>query len=333
MIMLRRITTRLTSLFRRNRLERELDAELRFHIDMLTEQQVRAGVAPDEARRQALRDFGVVARVKDDVRDAWMSRLFETLAQDVRYGMKNLRRNPGFALVVIATMALGIGANTAIFSVVNGVLLQPLPYRDGDRLVVLRQEQPLAGVDDIGFSVHEIEDYRARAHSLDAIAEFHNMWFILLGRAEPERLATGVVSANFFDALGVQPAYGRDFHQADDQPGAPAVLILSDAYWRRSFHADPSVLGRVFRMNDRPHQVIGILPPVTQYPLDVDVYMPTSACPFRSAQKFIDNRNARMMHAFARVKPGITMEKAQADLDVVAAGIQAEHRDVYLPQD
>ncbi len=143
--MLRRISTRLTSLFRRNRLERELDAELRFHIDMLTEQQVRAGLAPDEARRKALRDFGVVARVKDDVRDAWMSRLFETLAQDVRYGLKNLRRNPGFALVVILTMALGIGANTAIFSVVNGVLLQPLPYRDGDRLVVLRQQQPLAG--------------------------------------------------------------------------------------------------------------------------------------------------------------------------------------------
>jgi putative ABC transport system permease protein len=331
--MLRRITTRLMSLFRRNRLERELDAELRFHIDMLTDQQMRAGLPPDEARRKALRDFGVVARVKDDVRDAWMSRLFETLAQDVRYGLKNLRRNPGFALVVILTMAMGIGANTAIFSVVNGVLLQPLPYRDGDRLIVLRQQQPLAALDDIGFSVQEIEEYRTRSHSLENIAEFHNMWFILLGRAEPERLATGVVSANFFEALGVRPAYGRDFQEADDKPGAPAVLILSDAYWRRSFHADPSVIGRVFKMNDRPHQVIGILPPVTQYPLEVDVYMPTSACPFRSAQKFIDNRNARMMHAFGRVKPGITMEKARADLDVVAAGIQAEHPDVYLARD
>jgi putative ABC transport system permease protein len=331
--MLRRITTRLTSLFRRTRLERELDAELRFHIDMLTEQQVRAGLPQDEARRKALRDFGVVARVKDDVRDAWLSRLFETLAQDARYGLKNLRRNPGFALVVILTMALGIGANTAIFSVVNGVLLQPLPYRDGDRLVVLRQQQPLAGVDDTGFSVQEIRDYRTRARSLEDVAEFHNMWFILLGRAEPERIATGVVSANFFAALGVRPAYGRDFQDADDKQGAPAVLILSDAYWRRSFHADPTVLGRVFKMNDRPHQVIGILPPVTQYPLDVDVYMPTSACPFRSAHKLIDNRNGRMMQAFGRLKPGIAMEKARADLEVVAAGIQAEHPDVYLPRD
>ena len=321
----------LDSLFRRNRLERELDTELRFHIDMLTEQQVRAGMAPAEARRQAL---GVRVRRAGERRRAGYVDVTarRNLAQDVRYGLRNLRRNPGFALVVILTMALGIGANTAIFSVVNGVLLQPLPYRDGDRLVVLRQQQPLAALDDIGFSVREIEDYRTRSHSLDGIAEFHNMWFILLGRDEPERLATGVVSANFFNALGVQPAYGRDFQEADDKPGARRSSS-SDGYWRRSFHADPSVLGRVFKMNDRPHQVIGILPPVTQYPLDVDVYMPTSACPFRSAQKFIDNRDARMMHAFARVKPGITMEKARADLDVVAAGIQAEHPDVYLARD
>jgi predicted permease len=331
--MLRRIRTRLASLVRRDRVEGELDAELRFHIDMLTERQVRAGLAPDEARRAALREFGVVDRVKEDVRDAWLSRLAETLGQDVRYGFKNLRRNRGFALVVIVTMALGIGANTAIFSVVNGVLLQPLPYREGDRLVVLRQEQPLAAVSDTGFSYQEIQDYRVRSHSLDGVAEFHNMWFILLGRAEPERLATGVVSANFFDVLGVQPAFGRAFQESDDKPGAPAVLVLSDAYWRRSFHGDPSVVGRVFQMNDRPHQVIGILPPVTQYPLDVDVYMTTSACPFRSAQKFIDNRKARMMQAFGRVKPGIAIDKARADLEVVASGIQAEHPDVYRASD
>src|SRR3990170_6304244 len=282
--MLRRITTRLTSLFRRNRLERDLDRELQFHIEMLTEQHVRAGVPQTEARRLALRNFGAVDRVKDDVRDTWMSRLAETLGQDIRYGARNLRRNPGFALVVILTMALGIGANTAIFSVVNGVLLQPLPYQDGDRLLVLRQQQPLAGVDDTGFSYKEIQDYRTRTQSLESIAEFHNMWFILLGRAEPERLATGVVSANFFDVLGVRPAFGRAFQEADEKPGAPAVLMLSDAYWRRSFHADPTVVGRIFQMNDRPHEVIGILPAVTPYPLEVDVYMPTSACPFRSSQ-------------------------------------------------
>src|SRR6185295_5943446 len=118
-------------------------------------------------------------------------------------GLRNLRRNPGFALLVVGTMALGIGANTAIFSVVNGVLLRPLPFRDGDRLVVLRGERPLSGDHDMGFSAKEIIDYRTRSQSLEDVVEFHDMWFILLGRPEPERVSTGVVSAHFFDVLGV----------------------------------------------------------------------------------------------------------------------------------
>ena len=324
-----RLTTRLTSLFSRNRLERDLDRELRFHIDMLTDQHVQGGMTPVEARRTALQSFGGVEQIKDDVRETWLSRLVETLGQDVRYGWRNLRRNPGFALVVIATTALGIGANTAIFSVVNGVLLRPLPYVHGDRLVVLHQQQPLANVDDTGFSVKEIEDYRTQSRSLDGVVEFHDMWFILLGRPEPERVSTGVVSANFFDVLGVQPAFGRAFQAADEKPGAPAVLILSYKYWQRSFGGDPSVVGRIFQMNDRPHQVIGILPLVPQYPLEVDVYMPTSACPFRSDPDMIAGRMHRMMQAFGRIRPEVTLEKARADLDVVAAGLQTSHPDVY----
>ena len=325
----RTLITRLTSLFARERLERDLDRELRFHIDMLTEQHVKQGLTPGEARRAALHAFGAVEGVKDDVRETWLSRLVETVAQDVRYGLRNLRRNPGFALVVILTTALGIGANTAIFSVVNGVLLRPLPYVNGDRLVVLRQQQPLANVDDTGFSVKEIEDYRTLSRSLDGVVEFHNMWFILLGRAEPERVSTAVVSANFFDVLGVQPAFGRAFQAADDKPGAPAVLILSHKYWQRSFGGDPSVVGQIFRMNDRPHQVIGILPSIPQYPLEVDVYMPTSACPFRSDPAFVANRSARMMQAFGRIRPEVTLNKARADLAVVAAGLQTSYPDVY----
>ena len=227
--MLRRLSTRLSSLFRRARYERELDRELAFHLDMLAEQHVREGMPADEARRAAAQAFGAVDRVKDDVRDTWLSRMFETFVQDVRYGLRSLRRSRGFALIVIVTMALGVGANTAIFSVVNGVLLKPLPYRNGDKLVVLHQQRPLAGVDDQAFSYQEILDYRS-ARSLDGVVEFHDMWFILLGLDEPQRVGTGVVSANFFDVLGVKPLYGRGFVDADDSPGAPAVLVLSYKY-------------------------------------------------------------------------------------------------------
>ena len=258
-----------------------------------------------------------------------MSRAFETFGQDIRYGLRNVRRNRGFALVVVLTMALGIGANTAIFSVVNGVLLQSLPYTDPERLVVLRQQQPLADVDDLGFSFKELEDYRAQARSLQGVAEFHEMWFILLGRPQPERVATGVVSANFFGVLGVPPMLGRDFVTADEQPGAPAVLLLSHSYWQRSFGGDPSVVGRVFQMNDRPHQVIGVLPAVTQYPSEVDVYMPTSACPFRSNPRTVENRDARMVSAFARLREGVALDQVRSDIDMVAARMKKDHPEFY----
>ena len=295
---------------------------------MLTEQNVKAGMPPDQARREALRVFGNVAGVKDDVRDNWLARFLEVAAQDVRYGVRSLRRNPGFALVIIITMALGIGANTAIFSVVNGVLLRPLPYKDGDQLVVLHHGRGDPVANDFVFSPKEMDDYR-QARSLTGVVEFHNMFFNLLGRAEPERLSTGVVSANYFDVLGVQPLHGRTFVGADDAPGAPAVLVLSHKYWERSFGGDPKVVGQVFRMNDRPHTVIGVMPPVPQYPLEVDIYMPSSACPFRSARTLIENRRGRMLTAFARMRPDVALPKAQADIDIIAAQLPVAHKDFY----
>jgi len=324
---IRRLTVRLGSLFRRERLERELDVELRYHIDMLVEQNIAAGMSPAAARREALRVFGALDGVKDDVRDKWLSRFFEVAVQDIRYGFRSLRRNPGFALVIIVTMALGIGANTAIFSVVNGVLLRPLPYKDGDKLVVLHQGLGDAlGPNDQGFSPKEMDDYR-QARSLSDVVEFHNMFFNLLGRAEPERVSTGVVSANYFDVLGVKPIHGRTFVASDDAPGAPAVLVLSNGYWERSFGGDPNIVGKVFRMNDKPHTVIGVLPPVPQYPLEVDVYMPSSACPFRSSQQAMENRQFRLLTAFARVRPEVTQDKAQADLDIVARQMQKNYKE------
>src|SRR5690348_10615773 len=172
--MLRHLRVRLASLFKRERLERELDTELRYHMDMLVQQNLARGMAPDEARREAQRVFGPVAGIKDDVRDRWLSRFIEVAAQDVRYGVRSLRRNPGFALAIIVTMALGIGANTAIFSVVNGVLLRPLPYTDGDKLVVLHHgsgSDPTDPTFDLPFSPKDIADYRM-SPSLSDVVEY-----------------------------------------------------------------------------------------------------------------------------------------------------------------
>jgi putative ABC transport system permease protein len=252
--------------------------------------------------------------------------------QDAGFALRMMRKSPGFTLAAILTLGLGIGANSAIFSVVNAVLLKPLPYEHGDRLVTLRQQAPRAGMLNQPFSVAEINDYRSQSHTLDGLVEYHNMNFILLGRSEPERVETGVVSWNYFDVFGVKPLFGRAFRPEDEQPGAPAVLMLSYEYWIKSFGGDPTVLNKRFSMNDRPHTVVGILPPVPQYPDENDVYMPTTACPFRSRPAFIANRQSRMMQVFGRMKPGISLSQARADLNGVAANLQQAYPKNYPPE-
>lgn len=252
--------------------------------------------------------------------------------QDASFALRMMKKSPGFTVAAILTLGLGIGANSAIFSVVNAVLLKPLPYEHGDRLVTLLQQAPRAGLLRQSFSVAEINDYRAQNHSLDGLVEYHNMNFILLGRSEPERVETGVVSWNYFDVFGVKPLLGRSFLEADEQPGAPAVLMLSYEYWIRSFGGDPTVVNKTFTMNDKPHRVVGILPPVPQYPDENDVYMPTTACPFRSAPAFVADRSSRMMKAFGRMKPGVSVSQARADLNAVAANLQRAYPKDYPPE-
>jgi putative ABC transport system permease protein len=248
--------------------------------------------------------------------------------------MRTLWRSPGYSLLVVITLALGIGANTAIFSVVNGVLLRPLPYQDGHELVLARQSAMRAGAENIPFSVKEIIDYRDQLETLDGFVEYHGMSFTLLNRGEPDRVLTGVVSSNFFDVLGVQALLGRSFVETDDDLGAEAVLVLSYPYWQQRFGGDPNVVGAVFEMNDRPHTVVGVLPPIPQYPRDNDVYMPTSACPFRArgeARMHEDRTAFRGMTAFGRLQDGVTVERFGTDLATVAGRLQQDYPDVYEP--
>jgi predicted permease len=331
--MVRRLKSVFRFLFRRPQVERELDAELRYHFDRQIELNLARGMSPEQARRQAAILVGGVEPLKDDCRDARLGRLVETLWQDVRYGLRVLVKNPGFALAAILTLALGIGANTAIFSLVYGVLLRPLPYMHGEQLLVLHQNAPKGHQFDVPFSVKEIVDYRQGNHTLEGVVEHHTMNFLLIGKDTSERVETAVVSANFFDVLGVKPVMGRTFVAADDVLGGPAVLILTYKYWQSHQSGDPNIVGKVFQMNNRPHTVIGVLPPIPQYPSEVDVYMPTSQCPARSGADFIANRNSRMMTAFCRLKSGVTVAQAQADLSVLGAGMARENPKSYPPEE
>jgi putative ABC transport system permease protein len=262
------------------------------------------------------------------------SRWAEAFAQDVRYGVRTLKKNSAFATLAILTLGLGIGANTAIFSVINGVLLKPLPYANGDRLVLIRQSAPPANLRQVGVSIRELYDYREQLSSFDGLVEFHQMSFDLLKRGEPDRVATGVVSPNFFDVLGIKPVLGRTFVETDDDHGAEAVLVLGHAYWRSRFGGDPAIVGQVFEMNDRPHTVVGVLPAVPHYPNEVDVYMPTSACPFRAAaeQQIEQNRRAfGALQVFGLLRPGASHETAATEVATVGERFRQDHSDVYRP--
>jgi putative ABC transport system permease protein len=258
-------------------------------------------------------------------KEIWM----EMLRRDFRYALRQIARAPGLTLVTVLTLALGIGANTAIFSVVEGVLLRRLPYSHEDRLVHLGKRGATSGADDLRFSVLELADYRQQSRALAAILEYHSMGFTLLGRDEPDEVQTGIVSANFFPELGIEPLLGRTFRPEEDQPGAPPVLVLSHAYWLRRFGGDPGVVGRSLQMNGKQIVVVGVLPPLPSYPGADDVFIPISSCPFRNSDRVLHRREARLLRLFGRLKPGETLAHAEADLSTIARRLHQEYPASY----
>lgn len=255
--------------------------------------------------------------------------MLEVLRQDFKYALRQLAKAPVVTAATVLILALGIGANTAVFSMVNGVLLRPLPFEHGDRLVLVNQQMPEAGIESFPFSPPEVADYREQSQTLDAVVEYHSMWFTLLGGDEPRRVQTGVVSANYFEALGTRPLFGRSFLPEDGEPGAEPVLLLSHGYWQRELGGDPGVVGRTFEMNDKIHTAVGILPPLPPYPDDNHVFITTSSCPFRSRESVETNRNARMLTVFGRLKTGVTAEQARSDVALVADRLLAEYPEAY----
>ena len=255
--------------------------------------------------------------------------MIESLMSDIKFGLRVLLKNPGFAGVAIITLALGIGANSAIFSVIYGVLLRPLPYANGAQMMVCHQAAPLAHVNNLNFTPQEVKDYREINKTMTGVAEHHSMSFILYGKDEPERLQTGVVDYNFFDLLGVKPILGRTFTPEDQKENADAVILLTYKYWT-SHGSDRGVVGRAFQMNNKPHTVIGVLPDFPQYPAEADIYITVNNCPFRSSPQAVSTRNSfRGLALIGRLKPEIQPSQANADISTIGSGFVQQYPDAY----
>ena len=240
---LRNFQRRFRAVLRKEELDARMDAEMRSHIEMQTQENMETGMKPEEARYNALRQFGWVESMKETCRDQRGLPWLEILWQDIRYGVRQLRKNPGFTTVAVLTLALGIAANTAIFSVVNALLLQPLPYTDSDRLVMLSPKGTDVEVGNADFTT--FVDWRERSRSFERMALITSWGGVLTGQGEPERVEGLRVSADYFRLLGVTPMLGRDFTPEEDRPDTWFVAMLSHDLWQRRFNSDANIkIGR-----------------------------------------------------------------------------------------
>src|SRR6185295_5474530 len=249
------------------------------------------------------------------------------MINDIRIAFRNLARVPGFAVAFVLTLGLGIGANTAIFSVINGVLLRPLPYPEADRMMHLRQPQVAAGVEDSAFSFPEVADYRSRSKTIDQFVEFGDWTFNVLGRGEPHRATGGLVTANFFPMLGAQPLLGRMLLPDDEAKAAPPVAVLTHAYWQRVFGADPAVVGQTLDLTVKKAMIVGVLKPGSHYATQrtQDFYVNYAANDHYMGASMQNERFHRMTTVYARLAPGATVESAQAELRQITASLHSDH--------
>src|SRR5215216_1335848 len=322
------ILSRLASLWRnlsdKESLDQELTEELRAHVDLLTEKKINEGMKPEVARRAALIEVGGIEQVKERVREVRTGRPLEDLSQDLRYALRGLRKHRGFTAIAVITLALGIGANTAIFTVINTVLLRPLPYEQPDQLVVLTEiisERP------IGVSYPNFVDWRTQSTALENVAAVRmRESFNLTGAGESERLQGRLVSANFLNTLGIKSIRGRDFLAEDDQPGANPAAIISHALWQRRFGADETIIGKQLTLNGQQFTVIGVTPPNFQFGSEADISVPIGL----SAERFKLRGKDPGINTLARLKPGTSIATANAELNTIAARLEQQYPDTNM---
>jgi putative ABC transport system permease protein len=313
---------RLLGMAGRSRRARDVQDEIAFHLAMRQEEQQRTGSSPEDARLSAQRRFGNVTAFQEETRDMWTFPSFESFVQDVRYAFRTLRKSRGFTVVAVLVLAIGIGANTAMFSLVDAMLLRGLPYADADRLVLLIGNVQRAVVERRGNSYPDHLDWRAKSTRFVDMAAVGTTTMTLVDFEEPERIPVETVSAPYFSLLGVAPAYGRTFRPDEDEvAGRDAVVVLSDGLWRRRFGADPSIVNRTIQTAAGTYTVVGIMPPGFTGVYDTAQLW----IPFALSGTPLDNRGNRGFQTLARLKPGATIAEARAELNVIAKQLEAAY--------
>jgi predicted permease len=308
-----------------------METEVRFHIESRATDLVRKGLSQQDAIRQARIEFGGIESYKDAMRASVGVRWWGELGSDLHHGWRLLCKNPAFTAVAVLTLALGVGANTAIFSIVNAVLLRSLPFAHPDRLVKIVASNRGVGARDIGLSVPELDDLRLRAGVFEQVAAMGTGDTNLTGAERPERLEIAAVSPNYFSLLGTSAHIGRVFGPGDDVPGFAEAVVISDSLWSREFGRDPGILGRRVQIDNDPYTIVGVLPPGFRHPgtaaTDVEVW---AAAGYRADPYPKPERSLRMVPGtIGLVKPGISREQAQARLDAFAAQLRAEYATDY----
>jgi putative ABC transport system permease protein len=304
---------------RREKMLHELERDIREHIERETQDNIDRGMSPDEARFAAIRKFGNATRVAEDTREVWKMVWVEQFFQDVKFGIRMLRKTPGFTLVAVLTLALGIGANTVMFSVINGLLLKPLPFRQPDRIVALNETEtspgtyPLSGADYL--------DWQAQNSTFATTSLFdYGAGFNASGDGNAEPAGATSVQANFFDVLGISPMLGRAFDPGSDAAGKNHVAVLSYGFWQRHFGGRRDAVGSTLQLNNESYSVIGVMPPRFDYPSGTDLWTPLDMSP-----KGLTQRGTHQYPAIGRLKDGVTPKQAQADLVAIAASLEKQY--------
>jgi len=321
----RNLTSGLRALFHKDEVEQEMDEELGGFLDAAVKEKMRSGMSEDEARRAARLEMGSLDGVKEEIRSSGWESTLETLWQDVRHGARQLRLNPGFTAVAMMTLALGIGASTALFSVVNSLLLRPLPYKDPDRLVMLFEKDKTFQVDILQPNLHGLMstsvpgllDWRGRTDVFDEVGAYY--WFpsrfVFTGAKEPEEVFGGKVTANLFTLLGVQPILGRSFLPSEDRPGESDEVLLGYGVWRWRFNSDPGIVGKSVAISGRACTVVGVMPPGFEFPRGEQLWVPYAL----EIAPNKESRNVRNLEVIARLKAGVSVGQAETVLKTLAS--------------